>query len=72
MTHLQRLEYQREYNRKHKEQHKAYYQKNKERFNAYSRKYYKENKWKWDEIYLPRGIVKAAKKQEEEGCKTQD
>ena len=51
MTHLQRLEYQREYNRKHKAERKAYYQKNKEKINAYSRKYYRENKWLWEDFY---------------------
>lgn len=58
MTHLQRLEYQREYNRKHKAERKAYYQKNKEKINAYSRKYYRKNKWLWEDIYNVRAIIK--------------
>lgn len=37
MTHYQKLEYQRRYNAEHKEQLKAYYQKNKEKINAYSK-----------------------------------
>ena len=64
MTHLQRLEYQRKYAATHKEQSKAYYQKNKKRINAYSRKYYKENKFMWEEFYTPRAIIKAARKEE--------
>ena len=61
MTHYQRLEYQREYNKTHKEQAKRYYEKNREKYNAYSRNYYKKNKTKWIDIYLPRAIVKGAK-----------
>ena len=72
MTHVQRLEYQRNYYRTHKEQAKAYYEKTKKKRQAYNKKYYRQNKWKWDEIYIPRQIVKQAKKQEEAECKTQD
>jgi hypothetical protein len=64
MTHVQRLEYQREYYRTHKEQYKAYAKKVQKKRQAYNRKYYRENKWKWEEFYIPRAIVKAAKKQE--------
>ena len=72
MTHVQRLEYQREYYYTHKEQYKAYAKKNKKKIQAYNKKYYRENKWKWEEVYIPRQIVKQAKKQEEAECKTQD
>ena len=61
MTHYQKLEYQRRYNAEHKEQLKAYYLKNKKKINAYSKKYYKENKWKWEDFYIPRAIIKGAK-----------
>ncbi len=64
MTHVQRLEYQREYYRTHKEQYKAYARKNKKKIQAYNKKYYRANKWKWEENYIPRQIVKQAKKQE--------
>ena len=46
--------------------------KNKKKIQAYNKKYYRENKWKWEENYIPRQIVKQAKKQEEAECKTQD
>lgn len=72
MTHVQRLEYQRNYYYTHKEQAKAYYQKTKKKRQAYNKKYYRENKWKWEEFYTPRAIAKEAKKLEEERCKTQD
>lgn len=62
MTHYQKLEYQRRYNAEHKEQLKAYYQKNKKKINAYSKKYYRENKDMWKDIYSPRQIVKQSKK----------
>lgn len=65
MTHLQKLEYQREYYRTHKEQAKAYARKNQKKIQSYNKKYYRENKWKWEEFYIPRQIVKQAKKQEE-------
>lgn len=65
MTHLQRLEYQRNYYRTHKAEAKAYYEKVKDKRKAYNKRYYRENKWKWEEIYIPRGIVRDAKKQEE-------
>ena len=61
MTHYQKLEYQRRYNAEHKEQLKAYYQKNKEKINAYSKKYYRKNKDMWQDIYSPRAIIKGAK-----------
>ena len=61
MTHYQKLEYQRRYNAEHKEQLKAYYQKNKEKINAYCKKYYRENKELWQEVYTPRAIIKGAK-----------
>lgn len=61
MTHYQKLEYQRRYNAEHKEQIKAYYQKNKEKINAYCKKYYRENKWRWEDFYRPREIIKSAK-----------
>lgn len=64
MTHAQRLEYQRNYYYTHKEQYKAYAKKNKKKIQAYNKKYYRENKWKWEEVYIPRQIVKQAKKQE--------
>ena len=60
MTHLQRLEYQREWHRKHKEHNKQYYEQNKERIKAYCRQYYKDNKWKWEDFYRPRAIRKGA------------
>lgn len=72
MTHVQRLEYQRNYYYTHKEQAKAYYERTKKKRQAYNKKYYRENKWKWEEFYIPRQIVKQAKKLEEEKCKTQD
>lgn len=65
MTHVQRLEYQRNYYRTHKEQAKAYYEKTKKKHQVYNKRYYRENKWKWEEIYIPRQIVKQAKEQEE-------
>lgn len=72
MTHVQRLEYQRNYYYTHKEQAKAYYKKTKKKRQAYNKKYYQENKWKWEEFYTPRAMLKAAKEQEEAECKTQD
>lgn len=60
MTHLQRLEYQREYNKTHKEERKQYYSKNKARINAYSKKYYRQNKWRWQDIYNVRQIIREA------------
>lgn len=66
MTHFQRLEYQKKYHKEHKEQEKSYYEKNKEKINAYSKQYYQEHKWQWKEIYSPqaqvRAIIKGAKK----------
>lgn len=61
MTRLQRIEYQREYYSTHKAEARAYHQKNREKRNAYSRQYYKQNKWKWEDFYSPRAIVKGAK-----------
>jgi len=60
-NHYRLVLYTREYIRTHKEERKAYYQKNKEKINAYSKKYYREHKDKWQEIYIPRAIVKGAK-----------
>lgn len=60
MTHQQRLEYQREYYRTHKEQAKAYYERNKAKYKKYSREYYQDYKWKWEDFYIPRAIKKAA------------
>lgn len=57
MTHQQRLEYQREYAKKHKKENHEYYLKNKEKINAYSRKYYKKNKWKWEDFYNVKAIT---------------
>lgn len=65
MTHLQRVEYQREYNKSHKEQLREYYDKNKAKINAYSRKYYRRNKWRWED-YNAKQIVKEAR--EESKC----
>jgi len=62
MTHLQRLEYQREYNRTHKEERKAYYEKNRDKYRAYCKKYYQENKDLWEDFYRPRAIIRGAKK----------
>lgn len=61
MTHQQRLEYQREYNRTHKEQRKAYYEKNKEKYHAYCRRYYRKNKWLWEDFYNIKAITKEGK-----------
>ena len=61
MTHLKRMEYQREYYRTHKAEARAYYKKNRARYIAYSRKYYREHKAMWEDFYTPRAIVKAAK-----------
>ena len=55
-------EYQKKYNAEHKEQIKAYDQKNKEKIKAYSKKYYRKNKDMWNDIYIPRQIVKQSKK----------
>jgi len=60
MTHLQKIEYQREYYRTHKEQAKAYYEKNREKYKKYFHKYYKDNKWRWEDFYTPRAIRKGA------------
>lgn len=60
-NHYKILEYQRNYHRNHREKDKAYYQKNREKYRAYSREYYKDCRWKWEEIYRPRQIVKKAK-----------
>ena len=70
MTHAQRLQYQREYYRTHKEQAKAYYQKNREKKLAYNKKYYKENKFMWEDFYTPRQKIRDAKKLEEAKCET--
>lgn len=60
MTHLQRLEYQREYHRTHKKQAKAYYERNRDKYKKYCREYYQDNKWKWEDFYRPRAIRKGA------------
>lgn len=63
MTHLQRLEYQREYYRTHKAEQHAYYMKNREKSKAYHKKYYRENKWRWEDFYKPRAIIKGAREE---------
>ena len=60
MTHYQKLEYQRKYHEEHKEQEKAYYEKNRAKYNAYCRNYYKQNKWRWED-YKVKAIIKGAK-----------
>lgn len=65
MTHLQKIQYQREYWRTYKEQAREYYRKNRDKINAYSRKYYRQNKWRWED-YNARQIVKEAR--EESKC----
>ena len=54
MTHYQRLEYQRQYHKEHREQEKAYYEANREKYNSYCRNYYQENKWRWEIKYRPK------------------
>lgn len=53
-------QYQRGYHRKHIEERKAYYQKNKDKIKKYCREYYQDNKWKWEDLYRPRAVVKGA------------
>ncbi len=55
-------EKRREYYKTHKEQEKTYRIKNREKLIAYNKKYYKENKWRWEEFYIPQAIIKGAKK----------
>lgn len=62
---LQLRQAQRKYYHKHKDKARAYYEKNKERINAYSREYYHDCKWKWEDFYRPRAIIKAAKEKQE-------
>lgn len=65
MTHYQKLEYQRQYHKEHREQEKAYYEANREKYNEYCRNYYRKNKMMWKEVYSPeaqiRAIIKGAK-----------
>ena len=62
MTHLQKLEYQREYYRTHKEQQLTYQKKYRQRNADYHKRYYRENKWKWEDFYHPRQKIKEANK----------
>lgn len=59
MTHYQRLEYQRQYHKEHREQEKAYYEANRKKYNEYCRNYYKQNKWRWED-YRVKAIIKGA------------
>ena len=52
--------YQREYARTHKEQAKAYREAHIEKYKKYSKKYYRENKWLWEEFYNPQRLIKEA------------
>ena len=38
------------------------YEKNREKYMAYNKKYYRENKDLWQDFYRPRAIIKGAKK----------
>ena len=55
-------EKRREYYKTHKEQEKAYREANREKYIAYNKKYYRENKDLWQDFYRPRAIIKGAKK----------
>lgn len=58
---MTRREYQKEYYRTHKEQCKAYYRKNAEKYKKYGKKYYRENKWRWQDFHNIRQIIREAK-----------
>ena len=51
-------EKRREYYKTHKEQEKTYYESHKDKINSYCRKYYRKNKWKWEDFYTPRARKK--------------
>ena len=63
MTEEERKIYRREYYKTHKEQEKAYREANREKYMAYNKKYYRENKDLWQDFYIPRAIIKGARGQ---------